>query len=49
MSLLREHGIDDLEDVKAVFIEGSGHVSVIPNSDKNGKDVEDDRRKRKIG
>src|SRR6185503_11522196 len=32
MSILREHGVDDLENVKAVFIEGSGHVSVIPDS-----------------
>src|SRR5215510_7629107 len=30
MSLLREHGIDAVADVKAAYIEGSGHSSVIP-------------------
>jgi uncharacterized membrane protein YcaP (DUF421 family) len=50
MSMLREHGIDDLEKVKAVFLEGSGHVSVIPSENRdNGTRVEDERRKRKIG
>ena len=48
MSMLREHGIDDLADVKAVFLEGSGHVSVIPAED-HKKGEEDDRHKRKIG
>jgi len=28
-SILREHGIDDLGDVRAAYMEGSGHVSVI--------------------
>lgn len=47
MGMLREHGIDDLTDVKAVFLEGSGHVSVIPADDeKQGE--EDDRQKRTI-
>jgi uncharacterized membrane protein YcaP (DUF421 family) len=40
MSMLREHGIDDPADVKAVFLEGSGHIN---------KGEEDDRHKRKIG
>jgi uncharacterized membrane protein YcaP (DUF421 family) len=49
MSMLREHGIDNLADVKAVFLEGSGHVSVIPADDHENKGEEDDRQKRKIG
>jgi uncharacterized membrane protein YcaP (DUF421 family) len=50
MSMLREHGIDNLSDVKEVFLEGSGHVSVIPAEDQeNKKGGEDDRQKRKIG
>jgi uncharacterized membrane protein YcaP (DUF421 family) len=49
MSMLREHGIDDLAAVNAVFLEGSGHVSVIPAEDKENKGEEDDRQKRKIG
>ena len=49
MGMLREHGIDDLADVKAVFLEGSGHVSVIPADDQENKGEEDDREKRNIG
>jgi uncharacterized membrane protein YcaP (DUF421 family) len=49
MSMLREHGIDDPADVKAVFLEGSGHISVIPAEDGDNKGEEDDRHKRKIG
>jgi uncharacterized membrane protein YcaP (DUF421 family) len=50
MSILREHGIDRVADVKSVFLEGSGHVSVIPADDQqNKKGEEDDHRKRKIG
>ena len=49
MSMLRERGIDKLADVKAVFLEGSGHVSVIPAEDHRNKGEEDDRQKRKIG
>jgi len=49
MSMLREHGIDNLSDVKAVFLEGNGHVSVIPAEDQENKGEEDDRQKRKIG
>jgi uncharacterized membrane protein YcaP (DUF421 family) len=47
MGMLREHGIDDLADVKAVFLEGSGHVSVIPADDAE-QGEEDDRQKRTI-
>jgi uncharacterized membrane protein YcaP (DUF421 family) len=47
--MLREHGIDSLADVKAVFLEGSGHVSVIPADDQERKKgEEDDRQKRRI-
>lgn len=49
MSMLREHGIDDLADVKSVFLEGSGHVSVIPAESENNKGEADDRQKRTIG
>jgi len=49
MSILREHGIDNLADVKGVFLEGSGHVSVIPADGQENKGEEDDRQKRKIG
>jgi uncharacterized membrane protein YcaP (DUF421 family) len=49
-SMLREHGIDDFAKVKAVFVEGSGHVSVIPAEDQQGEQgQEDDHRKRKTG
>jgi uncharacterized membrane protein YcaP (DUF421 family) len=48
LSMLREHGIDDLSKVKAVYLEGSGHVSVIPLED---EEVERnaENQKRKIG
>jgi uncharacterized membrane protein YcaP (DUF421 family) len=47
-SVLREHGIDDISKVKAVFLEGSGHVSVIPvNADAAGP--ENERRKHRVG
>jgi uncharacterized membrane protein YcaP (DUF421 family) len=50
LSMVREHGIDDLAKVKAVLIEGSGHVSVIPMEDDGGeKGQEDQRRKQVIG
>jgi len=47
MSLLREHGIDDLDKVKAVFIEGSGHVSAIP-TDHSENPRPDSRGERKV-
>jgi uncharacterized membrane protein YcaP (DUF421 family) len=43
MSMLREHGIDDPANVKAVFLEGSGHVSVIPAESGGNKGEADDR------
>ena len=43
-----DHGIDELADVKAVFLEGSGHVSVIPAESEDNKGEADDRQKRKI-
>ena len=32
-SMLREHGINDIARVKAAYLEGSGHVSVIPTEE----------------
>jgi uncharacterized membrane protein YcaP (DUF421 family) len=50
LSMMREHGIDDPSKVRAVFMEGSGHVSVIPiEGNESGKGNEDDRSHRKIG
>ena len=50
LSMMREHGIDDLSKVKAIFIEGSGHVSVIPaENSEQGKGSDDDLRRRNIG
>jgi uncharacterized membrane protein YcaP (DUF421 family) len=43
-SMLREHGIDDISRVKAAYLEGSGHVSVIPD-DKRPEDQTPDRRR----
>ena len=34
-SILRQHGIDDIAKVRAAYLEGSGHVSVIPAADKD--------------
>jgi uncharacterized membrane protein YcaP (DUF421 family) len=31
MGHLRQQGIDDVRDVKAAFIEGEGHITVIKN------------------
>jgi uncharacterized membrane protein YcaP (DUF421 family) len=50
LSMMREHGIDDLSRVKAIFMEGSGHVSVIPiENSEQGHGDEDERRSRTIG
>lgn len=49
LSMLREHGVDEVSKVKAAYLEGSGHVSVIPfegESDKKGESG--DRSKRTI-
>jgi uncharacterized membrane protein YcaP (DUF421 family) len=48
LSMIREHGIDDISKVKSAALEGSGHMSVIPYDD-DEKQPEDDRRKRPIG
>ena len=37
---LREHGIEDLGDVKAAFLEGDGQISVIPAKSSGAKDPE---------
>ncbi|HYR90088.1 MAG TPA: YetF domain-containing protein [Terriglobia bacterium] len=48
-SMLREHGIDEISKVKAAFLEGSGHLSVIPVTEKEGQQGgPDDRSKRKV-
>jgi len=50
LSMVREHGIDDLSKVKAIYIEGNGHVSVIPvENGQSQKGSGDDRSKRRIG
>jgi uncharacterized membrane protein YcaP (DUF421 family) len=46
LSMLREHGVDDISKVKAAYLEGSGHLSVIPEEDE-GQDVEPDERSRR--
>lgn len=33
--LLREQGMEDLSQVKACYLEGDGHISVIPTADTN--------------
>jgi uncharacterized membrane protein YcaP (DUF421 family) len=45
-SIVREHGIDDLAKVKAVYIEGSGHISVIPADDHDLRSEDDHRERR---
>jgi uncharacterized membrane protein YcaP (DUF421 family) len=35
MSHLREHGVEDLAEVKAAYIEGDGRISVIPRNGQN--------------
>jgi uncharacterized membrane protein YcaP (DUF421 family) len=49
LSMLREHGIDDPGRVKAVFLEGSGHVSVIRADDGDDSGDADARRERRMG
>jgi len=49
LSMLREHGIDDISKVRAACLEGSGHLSVVPVAEEEGQEVEpDDRTKRKV-
>ena len=45
MSILRQHGIEALSDVKAAYIEGSGHTSVIPRQDNKKTDESNEDRK----
>ena len=37
-SMLRQHGIEDLAKVKAAYMEGSGHVSVIQKEEKTSEE-----------
>jgi uncharacterized membrane protein YcaP (DUF421 family) len=37
LSMLREHGIDAISKVKAAYLEGSGHLSVVPLEEKPGQ------------
>jgi uncharacterized membrane protein YcaP (DUF421 family) len=37
MGQLREQGVEDVSEVKACYLEGDGHVSVIPKDEKGGK------------
>jgi len=39
MSILREHGIENVSEVKAAYIEGSGHTSVIPMEDSQNENT----------
>jgi len=39
-SKLREHGIDDLADVKRMYLEGDGEISVIKRKDARGEVME---------
>jgi uncharacterized membrane protein YcaP (DUF421 family) len=47
-SMLREHGVDDISKVKAAYLEGSGHMSVVQREG-NASDEQPPRRKRRIG
>jgi uncharacterized membrane protein YcaP (DUF421 family) len=48
MSILREHGFETLSEVKAAYIEGSGHTSVIPTQDSQNKNADDANEHRKL-
>jgi uncharacterized membrane protein YcaP (DUF421 family) len=49
LSMLREHGVDKISKVKVAYVEGSGHVSVIPEEGEGDQQGEsDEHRKRKI-
>jgi len=49
MSVLRQHGIENLSDVKAAYLEGSGHTSVIPHDAKRRGDTDTDREHHRVG
>jgi len=38
MSILREHGVEKVSDVKAAYIQGSGHTTVIKTSQEEQED-----------
>ena len=45
MSILREHGVETISEVKAAYIEGSGHTSVIPMEENKNTDESSEHRK----
>jgi uncharacterized membrane protein YcaP (DUF421 family) len=49
MSVLRQHGIERMSDVKAAYIEGSGHTSVIPHDTEKREKTDSDRENRRVG
>lgn len=44
-SMLREHGIEDASKVKAAYLEGSGHISVISKGEEQQSSSQQRRRK----
>ena len=48
MSILREHGIEEISEVKAAYIEGSGHTSVIPMQESQNKNTDESNEHRKL-
>jgi uncharacterized membrane protein YcaP (DUF421 family) len=48
MSILREHGIENMSEVKAAYIEGSGHTSVIPMQDSQNKNTDESNEHRRL-
>jgi uncharacterized membrane protein YcaP (DUF421 family) len=49
LSILREHGVDKVSKVKAAYLEGSGHVSVIPFEEGDSGASEPPERARRTG
>jgi uncharacterized membrane protein YcaP (DUF421 family) len=48
MSVLREHGIEDVSKVKAAYLEGSGHTSVVPFESEEGERTDNPNQHRRI-
>jgi len=48
MSILREHGVETVSEVKAAYIEGSGHTSVIPIQDSENKGTSESSEHRRL-
>jgi len=48
MSILRNHGFEDLSQVKAAYIEGSGHTSVIPMPDAKSEGTDNSSERRTV-